>query len=47
MARTDLRQRIADARAQRAAMHRVRSRRTVTRRDGVRARLLRQLRSDR
>ena len=36
MARTDLRQRIADARAQRAAMHRVRSRRTVTRRDGVR-----------
>ena len=36
MARTDLRQRIADARAQRAAQDRVRKRRTVSRRDGVR-----------
>ena len=36
MARTDLRQRIADARAQRAAQDRVRTRRTASRRDGVR-----------
>lgn len=36
MARTELRQRIADARAQRAAQDRVRTRRTVGRRDGVR-----------
>jgi 8-amino-7-oxononanoate synthase len=36
MARTDLRQRIAAAREQRAERQRVRTRRTVTRRDGVR-----------
>ncbi len=36
MARPDFRQRIADARAQRAAQDRVRARRTATRRDGVR-----------
>jgi 8-amino-7-oxononanoate synthase len=36
MARTDLHQRIADARAQRAARDRVRTRRTASRRDGVR-----------
>ena len=36
MARIDLRLRIADARAQRAAQDRVRTRRTASRRDGVR-----------
>jgi 8-amino-7-oxononanoate synthase len=36
MARTDLRHRIADARAQRAAQDRMRVRRTASRRDGVR-----------
>jgi len=36
VARIDLRQRIADARAQRAAQDRVRTRRTATHRDGVR-----------